>query len=203
MANPVVSTREAKIGRAPGKPHRVCPWWIGYLLASPIRRLAYDPGKLLDGHVREGMTVLEPGPGMGFFTLELARLVGSSGRVIAVDIQSRMLDGLRRRAAKAGLLDRVETRLASPDSLGIGDLDGRVDFTLAVAMVHEMPSAGLFFQEAARASKPGARLLLVEPSGHVKESEFEAELEAARAAGFRRLGPRSVRRSHAALLERL
>jgi ubiquinone/menaquinone biosynthesis C-methylase UbiE len=196
----VESPREAQ---APRKPHRVCPWWIGYLLANPIRRLAHDPAKLLAGHVHEGMTVLEPGPGMGFFTLELARMVGSSGRVIAVDIQSRMLDGLRRRAAKAGLLDRVETRPARPDSLGLADLAGRVDFTLAVAVVHEMPSADRFFHEAARASKPGARLLLVEPSGHVKESEFEAELEAARAAGFKHLGPRSVGRSHAALLERL
>jgi ubiquinone/menaquinone biosynthesis C-methylase UbiE len=47
------------------------------------------------------MTVLEPGPGMGAFTLELARLVGSSGRVVAVDVQSKMLDGLKRRAKRA------------------------------------------------------------------------------------------------------
>ena len=71
--------------------HRVCPWWLGYLLASPLRRLMQDPVKVVAPYVREGMTVLEPGPGMGFFTLELARLVGPSGRVVAVDIQPRML----------------------------------------------------------------------------------------------------------------
>ena len=188
--------------QAPAKHHRVCPWWIGYLLASPVRKIFYDPANMLAGHVREGMTVLEPGPGMGFFTLELARIVGSSGRVIAVDVQSRMLDRLRRRAAKAGLLDRLDTRLASPDSLGITDLAGAVDFTLAVAVVHELPSAALFFLEAAQASKPGARLLFIEPSGHVTVSEFEAELQAARAAGFTAVGTPSVRRSHAVLLER-
>ena len=53
--------------------HRVCPWWLGYLLASPLRRLMANPRKLLAPYVHEGMTVLEPGPGMGFFTLELAR----------------------------------------------------------------------------------------------------------------------------------
>ena len=53
---------------------RVCPWWLGYLLASPVRRwMAENPESLLAPYVREGMTVLEPGPGMGFFTLPLAR----------------------------------------------------------------------------------------------------------------------------------
>ena len=79
-------------------PHAVCPWRIGYLLASPLRRLLHDPAKILAPYVREGMTVLEPGPGMGFFTLELARRVGASGRVVAVDIQPRMLDRLKRPA---------------------------------------------------------------------------------------------------------
>ncbi len=64
-------------------PERVCPWWLGYFLASPIRRLWQNPAQILRPYVREGMTVLEPGPGMVFFTLELARLVGpfrQSGR---------------------------------------------------------------------------------------------------------------------------
>ncbi len=52
---------------------KVCPWWAGYFLASPLRQLFQDPAKILAPYVREGMTVLEPGPGMGFFTLELAR----------------------------------------------------------------------------------------------------------------------------------
>ena len=58
------------------------------------------------------MTVLEPGPGMGFFTLELARLVGPEGRVIAVEVQPQMIAGLRRRAERATLIDRIETRPA-------------------------------------------------------------------------------------------
>ena len=106
------------------RPRRVCPWWLGYLLASPVRRMFQHPAQMLAGHVRAGMTVLEPGPGMGFFTLELARLVGGSGRVIAVDIQPRMLDGLRRRAAKAGVLDRVDARLAAARFAGYRGFGG-------------------------------------------------------------------------------
>lgn len=188
--------------RNPANPRRVCPWWVGYLLASPLRRLFHQPTKLLAPHVRQGMTVLEPGPGMGFFTLDLARLVGSSGRVIAVDVQPRMLDGLRRRAAKAGVLDRLDIRLAAPDSLGLADLAGQVDFTLAFAVVHELPAAAPFFREVAQAAKPGARLLLIEPAGHVTTSAFDAELKAARDAGFTPVGSPFVRRSHTALLER-
>ena len=80
--------------------HRVCPWWLGYFLVSPLRRLVEDPEKIVGPYVSEGMTVLEPGPGMGFFTLEMARRVGSSGRIIAVDLQPRMIASLKRRAAR-------------------------------------------------------------------------------------------------------
>jgi len=203
MQTPTSSPDRPQAAPAPASSHRVCPWWLGYLLANPLRRIAYQPAKLLAAHVRPGMTVLEPGPGMGFFTLELARLVGGSGRVIAVDIQPRMLAVLRRRAAKAGVLDRLDVRLAAPDSLGLADLVGAVDFTLAFAMVHEMPSAAGFFREIAAASKPGARVLFAEPSGHVTASQFEAELQAARDAGFVPIESPKIRADHAALLERL
>jgi len=181
---------------------RVCPWWLGYLLASPVRRLFEDPVRVVAPFVREGMTVLEPGPGMGFFTLELARLVGPSGRVVAVDIQPRMLSSLKRRAARAALLERVDARLAAPDALGIVDLAGAVDFTLAFALVHELPAIKPFFTEVAKASKPGAGLLFAEPAGHVKTGHFEAELEAAIHAGFELVERPAIRRSHAAFLKR-
>jgi SAM-dependent methyltransferase len=182
---------------------RVCPWWIGYLLASPVRRwIAGSPEKLLAPYVREGMTVLEPGPGMGFFTLPLAVLAGPAGRVVAVDIQPKMLEGLRRRAQKAGLLPRIETRLVQPDSMGLGDLKGAVDFVMAFAMVHEMPSPETFFREAAATLRLGGLLLLAEPAGHVKPDGFAKELEAARKAGLELVSRPEIRRSLAAVLSK-
>ncbi len=183
--------------------HRVCPWWLGYFLMNPLRRYGQNPAKILAPFVHDGITVLEPGPGMGFFTLELARRVGKSGRVIAVDIQPKMLDRLKHRAAKAGLLDRLDVRLAASDSMGLADLAGIVDFILAFAVVHEFPDAGRFFAEAAAASKPGASLLMAEPTGHVTAGEFEAELKAASAAGFTLRDRPTIRRSQTALLKRL
>jgi len=182
--------------------HRVCPWWLGYVLASPLRRLLQDPAAVVKPYVREGMTVLEPGPGMGFFTLGMARQVGASGRVVAVDIQPRMISGLKRRLAKAGLLERTDARLALSDSLGLQDLRGKVDFALAMAVVHEMPSSSRFFAEVAEAMKPGATLLLAEPSGHVNKADFDAELRDAAAAGLEVTGHPVIRRSQAALLRK-
>lgn len=179
---------------------RVCPWWMGYLLLSPLRRAFQDPAQILAPYVRPGMTVLEPGPGMGFFTLELARLVGPSGHVMAVDIQSRMLDGLRRRAVKAGLADRVTTRVVQPDSLSVSDLAGQVDFVLAFALVHELPNARTFFADAAASLKPGGALLLAEPTGHVSADAFEDELQAAAAAGLALQERPSIRSNRTGLL---
>ena len=185
-----------------GAKHGVCPWWLGYLLASPLRRLQCNPAILLAPYVREGMTVLEPGPGMGFFTLELAHRVGEAGRVIAVDVQPRMVQGLKRRAAKAGLLDRIDARLAPSDGLGLAGLENSIDFVFAFAVVHEMPDAGSFFVEAARLLKVGGSLLLAEPAGHVGPAEFDAELAAAALAGLAIKGRPVIHRSAAALLER-
>lgn len=180
--------------------HRVCPWWVGYLLASPLRRLLQNPRAILHPFVKEGMTVLEPGPGMGFFTLELARMVGPAGRVVAVDVQPKMLAGLRRRAAGAGLQDRIETRQAGGEGMGVLDLHGKVDLVLAFAVVHELADAARFFAEAAATLKPGGRLLLAEPRGHVSEGEFASTLALAAGAGFHVEGAPAIPRSRTAAL---
>jgi len=162
----------------------VCPWWVGYFLLNPLRRFVQDPHTILRAFVADGMTVVEPGPGMGYFTLDLARLVGPSGRVVAVDLQPRMLQGLRRRAEKAGLIDRIEIRRAAIDRLGLDDLDDKVDFVLAFAMVHELPKPDCFLEEVRQVLKPGARILLAEPKGHVTERRFAGILHAARGTGL-------------------
>lgn len=182
------------------KPH-VCPWWLGPLLTIPLRRWVQDPARILAPYVQEGMTVLEPGPGMGFFTLDLARLAGDSGRVIAVDLQPRMLKGLMRRAAKAGVEGRIETRVAEPARMGIADLKAQVDFALAFAMVHELPSASDFFAELAPCLKPGGIVLMVEPAGHVPDEVFAAQVKAGEAAGLTMTERPKIWRSLTAVLQ--
>jgi ubiquinone/menaquinone biosynthesis C-methylase UbiE len=148
------------------------------------------------------MKVLEPGPGMGFFTFEIAKLVGPSGRVTAVDIQDKMLKALERRLKKAGLLDRMDLRLAKPETMGLDDIAGTVDFASAFAVVHELPSPERFFREITACLKTGACLLFVEPKGHVTAQNFEIELSLAEKAGLRITGRPFISRSHAALFTR-
>ena len=171
-----------------------CPWWFGYFLLVPLRRLAQSPGRILGPLVREGMVVVEPGCGMGFFTLDLVRLAGPRGRVVAIDVQEEMLAGLRRRAARAGLEGRIDLRLAGPDRLGIDDLAGQVDLVLAFYVVHELRDQAAFFGEIAAALRPDGRVLVVEPPLHVSGGAFEKSLATAGRAGLRiaqrpRIGP--------------
>ena len=163
---------------------RVCPHWVGYLLINPLRRLFENPNRILRPFVQEGMIVLEPGCGMGYFTLPLARMVGPKGRIVAVDIQPKMLSGLQRRAQRAGLLDIIELRHTGDDGLGVKDLSGKVDFAVALYVVHEVPNQSSFFTEVRQALKQGSKFLFVEPKGHVSQDQFAESVAAAEQVGF-------------------
>jgi len=182
-------------------PH-VCPWWLGYFLASPIRKFAQNPTRILEPYVIQGMTSLDIGPGMGFFTLPIARLTGEKGRVIAIDIQDRMLASLRRRAARAGLQDRIETRVCTDSSLGIDDLTGTIDFALTFAVLHELPDMKRTITEIHRALKPGGQLLIAEPIGHVRKTTFAETMNIVTSIGFETIATPSIRRTHAALVRK-
>ncbi len=56
-------------------PH-VCPWWGGYFLDNRFRRLLHKPHMILAPYVREGMTVMDFGCGMGLFSIAMAKMVG-------------------------------------------------------------------------------------------------------------------------------
>jgi tRNA A58 N-methylase Trm61 len=183
-------------------PPRVCPWWVGFLLVSPLRRLIHNPDRIFAGFVTPGMTVLEVGPAMGFFTLPLATLVGPTGRVVCVDVQERMLQTLMRRARAARLADRIVARVCEPTALGLEDFTGGIDFALAFAVVHEMPDPPNFFAGVARVLRAGARCLVAEPKGHVSAPAFEATLAAAARAGVVLVGRPTIRRCRAAVLQR-
>jgi len=180
----------------------VCPFWVGYLLASPMRRLFQDPMKILEPHVRKDMKVLDVGCAMGFFSLPLARLVGPKGSVLCVDLQEKMLRSLEKRARKAGLMDRLEPRQSSGDTLGLDDLAGEIDFALVFAVVHEIPDPSRFFSEIRSALKPDARILIAEPKGHVSAKDFEQSISIAEKQGFQVEARPKILRSRTVLLSK-
>jgi ubiquinone/menaquinone biosynthesis C-methylase UbiE len=172
------------------------------MLASPLRRLSQDPETILSSWVAPGMTVVEPGSGMGYFSIPLARLVGAEGRVVCVDLQPQMLSGLVRRAERSGLADRIEARLCTSGSLGADDLEGRADFVLAFAMVHEVPDTAALLGEISRLLKKGDRLLIAEPSGHVTPEDFETTVSIAERAGLALDATPRIRSSRSAVMRK-
>jgi ubiquinone/menaquinone biosynthesis C-methylase UbiE len=182
--------------------HRVCPFWIGYLLASPLRKLVQNPRSILGPFVKPGMTVMDIGPAMGFFTLPMAQLLEGNGRVICVDLQQKMLDALMKRARQAQLDSFIQPRLCNNESLAIDDLADQIDFALAFAMIHEVPDPLRLFAEIAKALKKNGRLLVAEPKGHVSAREFEITVTIAREAGFSVAEPLKIQGSHGILLEK-
>lgn len=178
----------------------VCPVWVGYFLASRLRKLLQNPVKILSPHVKPGMTVLDVGCAMGFFSLPLAEMVGPGGKVVGVDVQPKMLNVLKRRAAKAGLAERIETRVCPEDSLGLDDCEGRFDFAVAFAVLHEVPDQARVFAQISHSLKPEARLLLAEPQGHVNLNDFRQTVAAAQENSLAVIDKPLIRKCHAALL---
>jgi ubiquinone/menaquinone biosynthesis C-methylase UbiE len=177
-------------------PH-VCPWWGGYFIDNRFRRLLHNPEAILGPYLQAGMTAMDIGCGMGFFAIPMARLVGSQGRVIAVDLQQKMLDVLQKRAAKAGVAERIHAHWCEANALGIGR---PVDFALAFYSAHEVPDLHRLLSEVHQCLRPGGRFLVVEPVGHVTAADFQHGLSLAKQIGLQVQGRPRIRLSRAAVL---
>jgi ubiquinone/menaquinone biosynthesis C-methylase UbiE len=128
------------------------------------------------------MTALDVGCGPGFFSVELARLVGPSGRVFAADLQQGMLDKLARKIQGAEYSSRIRLVKCGPMDLNVTDT---VDFILTFYMVHEVPDQPGFFRQLFPLLREGGAYLLVEPRlFHVSRHQFRETLRHAEAAGF-------------------
>ena len=104
-------------------------------------------------------------------------MVGKDGKVICMDIQKKMINSLGKRAKKAGLSDRIETRVCSESSFGLDSFDREIDFALAFAVVHEVSDPPILFSEAYQALKSAGELLIAELKGRVSEKFFVPSIQ--------------------------
>lgn len=107
-----------------------------------------------------GMTVLDLGCGTGLFTVEMARMVGPSGTVHAVDLQQPMLDAAAARLAGTELSGRVHLHAAGAYSLPLAD--DSCDLAVVIAALGEIPDRYAALLELRRVLKPGGRLAISE-----------------------------------------
>ena len=161
--------------------NRVCPVEHSGFLDNGVRAWLQNPRRILAPHIGEGMTALDLGCGPGFFTLEMARMVGTSGWVIACDVQQGMLDKVREKIRGTAFEARVVPHLCRENAIGVTE---PVDFALAFYVMHEIPDQAALFTELARILRPEGHLLVVEPSFHVSAAAFEKSLALASEAGF-------------------
>ena len=177
----------------------VCPWWLCFTFDNPLRRLLHNPEIVLSPYVQPGNNVIDVGAGMGYFSIPLAKLVGLSGHVTAVDVQTQMLSVLAKRAKRSGVAARISTYLATPEYLGN---HAAADFILAFWMVHEVPDQEQLLRQIHALLKPNGLFLFVEPIVHVPGHHFLHTLQTAKSVGFAITEYPHIRISHSALLLR-
>ncbi len=159
----------------------VCPVGLSGSLDNRFRRLLHKPEKILKPYIKKGMTALDLGCGPGYFTIPMAKLTGTTGKVIAADLQQGMLDNVKAKIKGTDLEKRIT--LHKCESTGI-NLTETVDFILLFYMVHEIPDKTRFFNEIKTIIKPTGSILIVEPPVHVTKADFHKTLETAEIVGF-------------------
>lgn len=161
--------------------NRVCPLENAGALDIGIRKLFHNPRKILSPYVKDSMTILDVGCGPGFFTIEMAKLVGQSGKVVAADLQQGMLEKLKAKINNTSLQNTIDLFLCQKNKIGIAQ---EFDFILIFYMLHEVPDQSEFLKEIKSILKPDGKALIVEPKFHVNQKDFAKSLELMKNIGF-------------------
>ena len=169
------------------------------LLERPDRVLWQKPEQIMDAvHVAEGSTVADIGAGAGWFTIRLAQRVGPNGLVYAQDVQSLMLEAIKRRVQREGL-QNVQTRQARGNDPNLPSK--ALDAILIVDAYQEVENRVVYLRNLAKALKPTGRIGIVnwkpgrggpgpdEPNERIERSVVEAD---AAAAGLRVLAQENL-----------
>lgn len=163
------------------RPH---PRVLAIILEHPLRLKYRDPAQTLGPFgLAEGMTVLDLGCGTGLFTAEMARQVGATGIVHALDIQSALVEKARQRIDEAGLSNRVRFHQSGAYRLPLADAS--VDIAILIATFSEIPNGLLLLEELRRVLKPGGRIGISEEMPHPGYLPAPVIRNQLREAGFR------------------
>jgi ubiquinone/menaquinone biosynthesis C-methylase UbiE len=179
--------------------NHVCSVERAGILDHRIRRWFQDPQKILKPYIEEGMTVLDIGCGPGFFSIDMAQMVGPSGRVIASDLQEGMLQKLRDKIRGTELEERITLHPCEAGKVGVSV---NVDFVLAFYMVHEVSNPKKFFEEIKSVLEPNGQFLIVEPPIHVSKTAFQETIRKARNVGFKPVEGPKILLSKTAILKK-
>lgn len=179
----------------------VCSHRHSFFLDNFFRRLIQNPKKIVGPYINKGDFVIDLGCGPGYFTIDMARMVGDPGRIIAVDLQRQMLEKVKAKAQKYHLTNQIRLHECPRNKIGL-DTNIRADFILAYYMVHETPDPHHFLKDAKTYLKEKGKFLIVEPWFHISQKEFDNMITDLPGLGFSildrplRKGGRSVLLTH-------
>jgi len=127
---------------------------------DPERDAWQQPEQVLDWlGIAPGSTVADIGAGTGYFSVHLARRVGTAGKVWAVDVEPNLVEYMQTRFAEAGLPQAV-ARLTTPDDPGLPE--GEVDLVLICDTWHHIDDRIDYLGRLAQALAPGGRVAIID-----------------------------------------
>jgi SAM-dependent methyltransferase len=151
-------------------------------LRSPLRPLLHPVRRTLErSHVQPGTTVMELGPGTGYFSVEASRIVGPAGRLLCLDIQPPMLAELSGHLREAGV---TNVSLLLSDATRLALADDSVDTAYLVAVLGEIPDRPQALAELRRVLRRGGVLSITET---LTDPDYQLEdtvRDVCRASGF-------------------
>ncbi|MGH2963716.1 MAG: class I SAM-dependent methyltransferase [Solirubrobacterales bacterium] len=166
-----------------------CPYGQRFWVQAPHPFITRDRLRGILGPA-PGDRVLEIGPGIGYYTLDLAEWVGPRGRVDVFDLQQEMLDHTMARAEERGL---ANLRPTLGDAQALPYDDDSFDAAVLVTVLGEIPDQDAALRELERVLEPGGRLIVGELFGDPHMVTLDALRRRAESAGLvfeRHVGPK-------------
>jgi len=153
---------------------------VAGLLDSKFRKLFHNPEKILKPYIKKNMTALDFGCGPGVFSIEIAKLMEGTGKVISVDMQEGMLEIIKRKIAGKIYEKNIVLHKCTQNSINVKD---NIDFLLLFYVVHEVPNKENMFDEILPLINKNGLIMIVEP-GLLSAEEFNRIINLVKAKGF-------------------